>query len=150
MARARFHRDGRGQGLVEFALVIPLLLVIVLIVVNVGRSIYAFNTVSEAARTAVRVAIVDQNSGHIQASVVSDPRTAWLGLTSANVPQPIYTCTTSTGTTTTTTPVLGCIASVKVTYQLNPFFFAEPNVTVSVAAINLSSTSAMPIERIQP
>jgi Flp pilus assembly protein TadG len=139
-------RRSSGQGLVEFALVIPFLLVIVLIVVNVGRSIYAFNTVSEAARTAARVAIVDQNLGDIQASVVSDPRTAWLGLTSANVPQPVYTC----GGTITTTPALGCIASVKVTYQLNPFFFAEPNVTVSVATVNLSSTSAMPIERIQP
>lgn len=136
MGTVRHRHSSRGQSLVEFALVIPFLLVILLIVVDVGRTIFAFNTVSEAARTAARVAIVDQNLGDIQSAVVNDPRTAWLGLTAANV-TPSYSCA-----------ALGCIASVTVTYQLNPFFFAEPLVQVSVPSINLSSTSAMPIERV--
>jgi Flp pilus assembly protein TadG len=134
------HRS-RGQALVEFALVIPFLLVILLVVIDVGRAIFAFNTVSEAARTAARVAIVDQNLTDVQNAVVQDPRTAWLGLSAANV-SPTYACSTPY--------VIGCIASVTVTYQLNPFFFAEPSGQVGLPLINLSSTSAMPIERVYP
>jgi Flp pilus assembly protein TadG len=135
-----------GQALVEFALVVPFLLVILLVVIDVGRAIFAFNTVAEAARTAARVAIVDQNPTDITNVVINDPRTKWLGLTSANVSFPTPTCSPSS----TTLVVGSCIASVTVTYQLNPFFFAEPSVQAGLPLINLSSTSAMPIERVYP
>jgi Flp pilus assembly protein TadG len=133
------NRRPPGQALVEFALVIPFLLVILLVVIDVGRAIFAFNTVAEAARTAARVAIVDQNTNDIQNAVINDPRTKWLGLTANNVA--CVGCSTAT---------LGSIVSVTVTYQLSPFFFAEPSAQVGLPLINLSSTSAMPVESLYP
>ena len=125
-------------------MVVPFLLIILLVVIDVGRSIFAYNTVAEAARTAARVAIVDQNTTDITNAVINDPRTKWLGLTSANVSVPTPTCNPSS----TTLVVGSCIASVTVTYQLSPFIFAAPSVLVGMPTITLSSTSAMPIERV--
>ena len=48
--------DGRGQSLVEFALVLPLFLILVFGVVDGGRAIFAFNQMSQIARTVARTA----------------------------------------------------------------------------------------------
>jgi Flp pilus assembly protein TadG len=54
------RRRRRGQALVEFALVLPVLLLILFGIVDFGRAIYAFNAVSNAAREGGRTAIVNQ------------------------------------------------------------------------------------------
>jgi hypothetical protein len=46
-----------GQGLVEFALVLPVLLVLVLGIVEFGRLMLTFSSVSTASRDAVRYAV---------------------------------------------------------------------------------------------
>ena len=52
-ARARrYHRSSRGQSLVEFALVLPFLLVLVLGAVDYGRAYFDYISVTSAARTA--------------------------------------------------------------------------------------------------
>lgn len=48
----------RGQAIVEFALVLPLFLLILIGMVDVGRAIWANNSVANAAREAARYAIV--------------------------------------------------------------------------------------------
>lgn len=55
--RAR-EAQSRGQSLVEFALVLPVLLVILLGVVDLGRAIYYYNTLSNLAREGARAGIV--------------------------------------------------------------------------------------------
>jgi Flp pilus assembly protein TadG len=50
----------RGQALAEFALVIPLLLLLFMGVLDFGRAIYAYNAISNAAREGGRTAIVNQ------------------------------------------------------------------------------------------
>lgn len=53
----RRHRPvARGQSLVEFALVLPLFLVLVFGVVDGGRAIFAFNQMSQIARSVARTA----------------------------------------------------------------------------------------------
>ena len=47
----------RGQGLVEFALILPLLLMLLLGVVEGARLAWAYITVQEAAREAARYAV---------------------------------------------------------------------------------------------
>src|ERR1051326_4893289 len=47
---SRQRRAGSGQALIEFALVIPLLFLLILNVVNFGGRLYAWVTVSNAAR----------------------------------------------------------------------------------------------------
>ena len=55
----------RGQALVEFALVLPILILLLVGIFDFGRAVYAFNTVNNAAREGVRLAIVDQNCNAI-------------------------------------------------------------------------------------
>lgn len=60
------NRDRRGQTLVEFALILPIFVLLLVGVFDFGRAIYAYNTINQAAREAARLAIVDQTISHIQ------------------------------------------------------------------------------------
>lgn len=51
-------RASRGQSLVEFALVVPLFLLMLFGLVDMGRLVYANSTLSQAAREGARVASV--------------------------------------------------------------------------------------------
>ena len=46
----------RGQGLVEFALVLPVFMVLVFGIIDGGRAIFAFNQMSQISRNVARVA----------------------------------------------------------------------------------------------
>ncbi|MFN2417743.1 MAG: TadE/TadG family type IV pilus assembly protein [Candidatus Limnocylindria bacterium] len=60
-------RDARaGQSMVEFALILPLFILMVFGILDFGRAIYAYSTINNAAREGARWAIVDQGVGHIQ------------------------------------------------------------------------------------
>ena len=50
----------RGQGLVEFALVFPVFILLLFGILDLGRAVYAYNTIGDAAREGARVAIVNQ------------------------------------------------------------------------------------------
>jgi Flp pilus assembly protein TadG len=50
--------SGRGQSLVEFALILPLLLVVAFIITEFGRALWIKNVLTEAAGNAARAAIV--------------------------------------------------------------------------------------------
>jgi Flp pilus assembly protein TadG len=56
------RRDHRGQALVEFALVLPILLLLIFGLVDLGRAIYAQNALSEAAREGARYGSVQARS----------------------------------------------------------------------------------------
>jgi hypothetical protein len=53
------NRTG-GQALVEFALVIPLFLLMLVAIFDLGRAVFAYNTLTNAAREGARFAIVNQ------------------------------------------------------------------------------------------
>jgi len=61
---SRQHPKSRGQGLVEFALVAPILLVMILGIIEVARLLAVFSTLSNASRQAARYSSVagSQNS----------------------------------------------------------------------------------------
>jgi hypothetical protein len=59
----RRRRKGQeGQALVEFALTIPILLILVLGVVEFARAWSAYQVITDAAREAARTAVVDNPS----------------------------------------------------------------------------------------
>ena len=58
--RRRGGTRRRGQALVEFALVIPLFLLLLVAIFDLGRAVFAWNTLSNAAREGARIAIVNQ------------------------------------------------------------------------------------------
>ncbi len=59
--RARLHRDARDDGAaaVEFALVLPLLLLIIFGIIDFGRAYMAQIALTQAAREGARVAALD-------------------------------------------------------------------------------------------
>lgn len=54
------RRGRRGQALVEFALVIPLFLLLLVALFDLGRAVFTYNTLTNAAREGARMAIVNQ------------------------------------------------------------------------------------------
>lgn len=58
----------RGQALVEFALVIPLFLLLVFAIVDMARYVYTANALSNMAREAARVAGVESRPACAEAS----------------------------------------------------------------------------------
>ena len=63
-------REGRGrtgQALVEFALIVPLFILLTVGIFEGGRAIYTYNALSNAVREALREAIVHQDPEAIEA-----------------------------------------------------------------------------------
>lgn len=65
--RRRWRTHRRGQALVEFALVVPLFILMMVGIFEGGRAIYTYNALSNAAREALREAIVNQDEAAIEA-----------------------------------------------------------------------------------
>jgi Flp pilus assembly protein TadG len=131
-----------GQTLVEFALILPLLILVLVGVMDFSRAIYANNTIQNAAREAVRVAIVDQNVAVIEAEAIRQAVALGLDATDVDVRflEPDYT----NAAPCNTTPRTGCIVEVEVRYQ---YTAATPVVGTIVGIIDLVGSSRQPIER---
>ena len=50
-------RRARGQSMVEFAILAPVLFVLLLASIDLGRAVYIYNSISDAAREGTRAAI---------------------------------------------------------------------------------------------
>ena len=59
----------------EFAIVLPVLLIILIAVFDVGRLVFAYNDITNAARNGARVAIVDQTANKARDTAIRAP--AW-------------------------------------------------------------------------
>jgi Flp pilus assembly protein TadG len=55
------RRHDMGQTLAEFAIVFPIFMLIVLAVFDIGRAVFVYNGLTNAAREAARLAIVNQD-----------------------------------------------------------------------------------------
>jgi Flp pilus assembly protein TadG len=147
---------GRGQALVEFALVLPLILLLIFGAVDFGRAIYAYNSMSEAARQANRTAIVNQDPTTIEnVAIGASPAS---GLVAGNVcisiRQPdtlLLDCTSGNkntdlcGSTNPATVQIGCLAFVTTKTTYYPI---TPVISNIVGILTLSSTSVGPIEAV--
>ena len=67
-------REGTGQGLVEFALVLPVFLLIVLALFDTGKGVFTYNSIGQAAREGARLASVE---------------VSWIGASGANCTAPV-------------------------------------------------------------
>jgi len=70
-AAVRRRPRSRGQALVEFALVIPIFIVLVVGTFDLGAGVFAYNSVTNAAREGVRLAIVNQSQAAIENRAIS-------------------------------------------------------------------------------
>ena len=65
MTAGRRRSKGTGQSLAEFALVLPIFLVLFFAVIDLGSAIFTFNSLTNAAREGARLAIVNQDPASI-------------------------------------------------------------------------------------
>lgn len=160
--RARSSRESRGQSLVEFALVFPIIVLLVVGFAEIGRAVFAYNTIANAARQAARVATVNQIANVTdcdESRPVEDPyephwsirgcaiaAASTLGITTANV-SISYAPPPSTSLDCDPTLHVGCIASVTVTYD---YEVSTPFVNMLIGPFTMSQTSQMPVERVFP
>lgn len=150
--RPRRHA-GRGQTLVEFAMVMPIILLIVLGLVDLGRAVYAYNTLAQSARQASRTAIVNQNVTNVRNQAIASAPS--LGLTASNVDVCFKSATTTqtdcSNPTTDNCPqsdrVIGCLALVRTHMTYEPM---TPVISLIWSSIALSSTSVGTIEYVCP
>ncbi|HEX5825770.1 MAG TPA: TadE/TadG family type IV pilus assembly protein [Candidatus Limnocylindrales bacterium] len=115
-------RRQRGQSLAEFALILPVLLLLVLMTIDFGRLFYSWITITNSARVAANYAAINPDKlfgpGSEYANLVNGEGFAALGTTCtavpAGVPVPVFADTaTDTNATTnnmgdTVTVVLSC------------------------------------------
>lgn len=136
----------------EFALVLPILLLLIFGIVDAGRLIFTYNTVANAARDGARVAIVNQSTAGTDTCDTTSA-TAWptgcaiasglnLGLTPADVS---VTYRDATDTVSCPSLSIGCIAVVSVTGTFQPL---TPVIGQLIGQVSLSSTTKMPVERV--
>lgn len=168
LMRRRGARRSRGQALVEFALVLPLLILVLVGIFDFGRAIYAFNTISNAAREAVRIGIVDQNCTRIgtearDRSASLDVDWTYDGtLTAAAACQNAagdvhieflqadysgagtFNESCDPGKPSPNGPRLGCVVQVTVEYHYRA---ATPIIGNLVGVLTLTGVSQQPIER---
>jgi hypothetical protein len=138
-------RNRRGQSLVEFALILPILLILLLGILDFGRAVAAYNSVSNGARSGVRVAIVNQDLPAIEAAVESEA----FGLSDVDVTfdtnvEGVPACPQASGPCC---PQIGCVVGVTVSTEYVP---ATPIFSQIVGSIAVSSDSRMPIEKVAP
>jgi hypothetical protein len=67
-------RGRTGQGLVEFALVLPVFLLIVLALFDTGKGVFTYNSIGQAAREGARLAAVE---------------VSWIGASGVNCTAPV-------------------------------------------------------------
>jgi TadE-like protein len=133
--------------MVEFALIIPIFLLFVFGILDLGRAVYAYHTLNNAAREGARVAVVDQTLTRIQDRASS--RGVGLGVGPADVsvdyrtaadPDVEDSCLVDIGTQL---GPIGCTAIVRVELA---FTAATPIISNIIGTINMAGESSMVIQ----
>lgn len=70
------NNSRHGQSLVEFALVLPIFLIIVLGLVDIGRGVFMANSLTNAAREGGRLAAVNQDKPLVRQRVLGQTQVA--------------------------------------------------------------------------
>ena len=160
------RRRPKGQALVEFAFIFPIIAVLAFGFIDIGRAVFTQNTLANAAREGSRVASVNQLdpvSGPWQCQSnkpIEDPNNpgwtfrgcvlasgAAIGIKHGDVTisyaAPPGTSITCSGGRLT----VGCIVTVTVVTNFAPI---TPVAGSVIGPISMTATSSMPIERLFP
>jgi len=145
-------RRSRGQSLVEFAIILPVITMIILGLFDLGRAVFTYNTLAQAARQANRTAIVDQNTDRVKAMAIAAAPT--IGLSASNVSVCFKTedstqtdCSSSIDNCSSSVRIIGCLAIVTASMTYTPI---TPVVSLFLPSIALTSTSIGPIDYVCP
>lgn len=117
----------RGAAAVEFALVLPVLLLILLGIIEYGRAFYMQNSLTNAARVAARAMVIESSAG--VSTAAADAKTKAV---SAAIVSPAVT----TGEVAVTACAVGSATTVTISYpisQLSGFMPAFPTQLIGKA-----------------
>jgi Flp pilus assembly protein TadG len=132
------NRSNNGQALLEFALVLPFLVLVILGIFDLGFAIYANNTIADAAREGARTGIIlSKNDSDIRTRVKS--ASPVLNLTDSQI------TITPSGSRST---YFGTPITVTVVYTYVPFTPVIGQI-VTGSGLQLSASSSMIIEGVQ-
>ena len=148
---------GRGQALAEFAVILPIFILLVVAAIDVGRGVFAYNSITNGAREGARLAIVNQDVSLITRRATEQTRIAEISGPNVTVTfkKPTPNADPSLNATCTTIAV-GCVAIVRfeTTYQpMTPIirnilfpagvtFVATSDEVVEFTCPNASTTAA--------
>ena len=80
----KLREDARGQALVEFALVVPILMLLLLGIVDFARAWNVYEVLTDAGREATRLAVVDNGSTAAEVRAVVKQAAARAGVAVAD------------------------------------------------------------------
>ena len=135
----------RGQALVEFALVIPIFLLILVGLFDLGSAVFSYNSVTNAAREGARLGIVNQDTALIKQRATAQVAVAEVAdpsVTTAFYRDPALT-------TTCSSIAVNCMVSVtfQTTYRpitpiISSFLFPS--------GVTFTARTVLPIEFVCP
>ena len=151
MMKARKRPARRGQSLVEFALILPIFVLMLVGIFDLGRAVYAFNTINQAAREGARLAIVDQTIAHIRdeasQSAVSlgiDPADVVVEFRDRNLLDTPNSCAGAIAGDDNNAPsIVRCMVFVTVPYQYDA---ATPILGALLGTIQMEGQSAFKVD----
>jgi Flp pilus assembly protein TadG len=136
----------RGQALVEFALVLPIFILLLVAIFDLGRAVFAYNTLTNAAREGARMAIVNQYKPSIIAR--AKQQTAIVELNDPSVKVDFWQVNAD-GTPDTSTQcalvAVGCLAVVSFEATYQPITPLIGNI-VFKNGVTFSATSSLSVE----
>lgn len=144
--KLRAAERSKGQSLVEFALVLPIFILVLVGILDLGRAVYAYNTLNNAAREGSRLAIVDQTVPDIRDFAAQ--QAGWLGIDPSQVsvdfrdpetPGTPASCAGAPGNAA----IVGCLAVVRVEYSYDA---ATPIISQLVGTISMAGESRFRVE----
>jgi Flp pilus assembly protein TadG len=98
--RRSSHSEQRSQALIEFALISPVLLLLLFGIVDIGRAVFYYDTIGHAAREGARTAVQASNRLPTNADVLTTVTTQLVGIpATAPCPQGPVTGATPPGNT---------------------------------------------------
>lgn len=149
MSAHRGHR-ARGQSLTEFALILPVLLLVLMGVFDFGRALYAYNSISNAARMGGRTAIVNQTPAEIRARAIAQATALGIDPASTSCPPAgasgvciEFKNAALTGPCVSSVSYIGCVAQITVKYS---FTAITPIIGRVMGPVPMSSKTSQAIE----
>ena len=143
--RRRNRESVDGQTLVEFALIIPIFIMLLMGVLDLGRAVYAYHTLNNAAREGARQAIVDQYVLHIEeraiahaTGVATSADDVDVDFRNAATPSAAGSCDSKVGTDA----IVGCVAVVRVSHD---FQAVTPIIGNIVGVIAMAGEGRFPV-----
>jgi Flp pilus assembly protein TadG len=144
VTKRRDHRTS-GQTLAEFALVIPIVIVILMGLFDLGRAVFAYTSITNAAREGARLAIVNQDEAKIEERVFGQAAAAEQDPTKLEI---FFSDAGSAPDADDCTPLsIGCNATV---HYSSDFRAITPIIGNLIGTLTLNAESSVPIEYVCP